>query len=43
MNLSGVARQRIVANFAVMVATAAGGLLGFGIRYSLDLDSADAA
>ena len=43
MNVSDLARQWIVANFAVMVATAAFGLLGFGIRYSLDLDSADAA
>ena len=43
MNLSDLARRWIVANFITMVATAAFGLLGFGIRHSLDLDSADAA
>jgi len=32
MNLSGLARRWIVANFTVMVATAGFGLLGFGIR-----------
>jgi hypothetical protein len=43
MNISDLARRWIVANFITMVATAAFGLLGFGVRYSLDLDSADAA
>jgi hypothetical protein len=43
MNISDLARRWIVANVVAMVATAAVGLLGFGLRYSLDLDSADAA
>jgi hypothetical protein len=43
MNISDLARWWITANFLTMVATAAFGLLGFGIRYLLEVESADAA
>jgi hypothetical protein len=42
MRISDLARRWIVANFVAMVATAAVGLLGFGLHNLLDLDSADA-
>jgi hypothetical protein len=42
MPISGLARRWIVANFVAMVATAAVELLGVGLRYLLDLESADA-
>jgi hypothetical protein len=43
MKVSDLARRWIVANFITMVATAAFGLLGFEVRYLLDVESADAA
>ena len=43
MHISDLARRWIVANFITMVATAAFGLVGFWVRYWLDVESADAA
>jgi hypothetical protein len=43
MNISDLARRWIAANFITMIVTAAFGLLGFGVRYLLDVESADAA
>jgi hypothetical protein len=43
MHMSDLARRWIAANVLTMVATAAFGLVGFGIRNSLGLDGADAA
>jgi len=43
MHISDLARRWIAANFITMVATAAFGLVGFWVRYLLDVESADAA
>lgn len=42
MHISDLARRWIIANFVIMIATAAAELLNFGIRHALGLDSANA-